>query len=44
MAGGEKIVCFRPEHASVTCVDVSNDGPSLVTLGREIDTGVVTGQ
>ncbi len=37
-----KVVCFRPDHVSVTCVDVTVNGVQLVTLGREIDTGELT--
>jgi broad specificity phosphatase PhoE len=36
----EKVVCFRPDHASVTCVDVTENGLTLVTLGCEIDSTV----
>lgn len=38
----EEVVCFRPDHASVTVLDAGTDGLRLVGLGREAQTGVLT--
>jgi broad specificity phosphatase PhoE len=38
----EEVVCFRPDHASVTVFDASAHGLRLVELGREAQTGVLT--
>ena len=38
----DEVVCFRPDHASVTCVDVSANELRVVALGRERHTTVVT--
>jgi len=37
----EDVVCFRPDHASITCVEVLNDGLRIVGLGRQADTTVL---
>jgi broad specificity phosphatase PhoE len=37
----EEVVCFRPDHASVTVLDASTGGLRLVELGREAQTGVL---
>lgn len=37
----EEIVCFRPDHASITCVEARDGGLRLVELGRQADTTVV---
>ena len=37
----EDVVCFRPDHASITCVEAGNSGLRLVELGREADTMVL---
>jgi len=37
----EEVVCFRPDHASVTVIDASAHGLRLLELGREAQTGVV---
>jgi broad specificity phosphatase PhoE len=37
-----KVVCFRPDHASVTLVEVGNSGFKLIALGREAETSVLT--
>jgi broad specificity phosphatase PhoE len=37
----EEVVCFRPDHASVTVIDAGAQGLRLVTLGREAQTGVL---
>lgn len=38
----EEVVCFRPDHASVTVLDAGAHGLRLVELGREAQTGVLT--
>lgn len=37
----EEVVCFRPDHASITCVEVERDGLRIVELGRHADTTVL---
>ena len=37
----EDVVCFRPDHASITCVEVVSDGLRIVELGRQTDTTVL---
>ena len=37
----EDVVCFRPDHASITCVEAGNGGLRLVELGCEADTMVL---
>ena len=37
----EEVVCFRPDHASITCVEVENGNLKVVELGRQIDTTVL---
>jgi broad specificity phosphatase PhoE len=37
----EDVVCFRPDHASITCVETVNDSFRVVELGREADTSVL---
>jgi broad specificity phosphatase PhoE len=37
----EEVVCFRPDHASVTVLDAGAQGLRLVELGREAKTGVL---
>jgi broad specificity phosphatase PhoE len=37
----EEVVCFRPDHASITCVELGDGGLRLVELGRQADTTVV---
>jgi broad specificity phosphatase PhoE len=39
----EEVVCFRPDHASVTVIDAGTQHLRLVELGREALTGVLTG-
>lgn len=41
--GSEQVVCFRPDHASITVVDTSPDGLRVQSLGREAGTSVLTG-
>lgn len=42
--GRDEVVCFRPDHASVTIVDAHPNGWRIVELGREAETTVVIGQ
>lgn len=37
----DDVVCFRPDHASITCVDVGDGGLRIVELGRQIETVVL---
>jgi broad specificity phosphatase PhoE len=37
----EEVVCFRPDHASVTAIETSADGLRLIELGREARTDVL---
>lgn len=37
----EDVVCFWPDHASITCVEAENGGLRLVDLGRQADTTVL---
>ena len=37
----EDVVCFRPDHASITCVEVGNGSVRVVELGRQADTTVL---
>jgi len=37
----QDVVCFRPDHASITCVEVLNEGVRIVELGRQADTTVL---
>lgn len=39
--GSDAVVCFRPDHASITRVDVAAGGFRVVALGRESDTTVL---
>jgi broad specificity phosphatase PhoE len=38
----EDVLCFRPDHASVTVIETAAQGLRLVELGREAQTGVLT--
>ena len=38
----EQVLCFRPDHASVTLIETGVHGLRLVELGREAQTGVLT--
>ena len=38
--GDDRVVAFRPDHASVTRLRVGPEGFSVESLGREADTGV----
>jgi broad specificity phosphatase PhoE len=37
----EEVVCFRPDHASITVLDAVAQGLRLVGLGREAHTGIL---
>lgn len=37
----DEVVCFRPDHASVTVLDASESRLRLIELGREAQTGVL---
>jgi broad specificity phosphatase PhoE len=37
----DDVVCFRPDHASVTCVEMANEGVRLLELGQQSDTTVL---
>ena len=37
--GGEQVMSFRPDHASVTAIDASEDGIFVKALGRETGAG-----
>jgi hypothetical protein len=39
----ENVVCFWPDHASVTCVQAGNGSLRLVKLGRQAETTVLAG-
>jgi len=38
----ENVICFRPDHASVTVVEAAADQLKLIALGREAETSVLT--
>jgi broad specificity phosphatase PhoE len=38
----EDVVCFRPDYASITCVEAANGSLRVVELGRQTDTTVLT--
>lgn len=40
--GDDAVVCFRPDHASVTVLETRPGALQLVRLGREADTSVLT--
>lgn len=40
--GSDKVVCFRPDHASVTVIETRGNEVRLVALGREAETSVLT--
>jgi broad specificity phosphatase PhoE len=39
----EDVVCFRPDHASITCMEAVNGSLRVIELGREADTTVLPG-
>ena len=42
--GGDQVVCFRPDHASVTVIDTDSSRMHVLELGRQGDTAVLTGR
>jgi broad specificity phosphatase PhoE len=38
----ENVICFRPDHASVTVLDAGPQGLRLVELGRQAETAVLS--
>jgi hypothetical protein len=44
--GSDKVLSFRPDHASITRIDVAADAISIAALGREaaVDGGVLLGR
>ena len=42
--GRDDVLCFRPDHASMTCIDTTGGALRVVELGREAHTGVLTGK
>jgi broad specificity phosphatase PhoE len=40
--GSDDVVCFRPDHASVTVIETSSGTFQILELGREAVTGVLT--
>ncbi|MGH8176546.1 MAG: histidine phosphatase family protein [Steroidobacter sp.] len=40
----EQVVCFRPDHASVTAIDATAGRLSVFELGREAATSILTGR
>jgi broad specificity phosphatase PhoE len=40
--GSDNVVCFRPDHASVTVVETDTNGIRLIELGAEAETLVLT--
>lgn len=38
----DEVVCFWPDHASITCVEMESESVQLVQLGQESDTTVLT--
>jgi broad specificity phosphatase PhoE len=40
--GSDSVVCFRPDHASITTIDTDAGAPRIVELGREAVTSVLT--
>ena len=41
LAGEDQVITFRPDHASITTLEVTSDGLRLVERGREAATGVL---
>ena len=41
VTGRDEVICFKPDHASVTVFDVVEDGLALIRLGEEAQTGVL---
>ena len=40
--GSDSVICFRPDHASVTVVETHGGEIRLIALGREAETSVLT--
>jgi broad specificity phosphatase PhoE len=38
----DDVVCFRPDHASITCVETRNRRLRIVDLGRQADTMILS--
>ena len=38
----DDVVCFRPDHASITCVEAGNSSVRLIELGGQADTTVLS--
>ena len=38
----DDVVCFRPDYASVTCMESANGRLRLLEQGREADTTILT--
>jgi broad specificity phosphatase PhoE len=41
VTGQDEVICFKPDHASITVFDVTKDGLALIRLGDEAQTGVL---
>ncbi|HEY8617769.1 histidine phosphatase family protein [Phenylobacterium sp.] len=41
LTGDDRVVCFRPDHASITILETDGDRLTLVAKGREATTGVL---
>ncbi len=41
LSGDERVVCFRPDHASVSVLETDGGDLRLITRGREAETGVL---
>jgi broad specificity phosphatase PhoE len=37
----DDVVCFRPDHASITCVEAENGRLRIIELGRQADTEIL---
>ena len=38
----DDLVCFRPDHASITCVEAGTGSVRLIELGRQADTTILS--
>lgn len=43
-SGSDQVVCFRPDHASITVLHTGPEGLRVHSLGREAETSVLTGR
>jgi broad specificity phosphatase PhoE len=41
LLGDDRVLCFRPDHASITVLETDGSGLTLVAKGREATTGVL---